>query len=400
MNTDEILPLPEHQRSQEYQRRQADHRPLRVALVIPTLDRGGAEKQLSLLAAGLPDHGIEPHVVLLTRDGPLRASLEAANVPVTLIGKRFRADPTAYFRLRNWIRDWKPDVVHTWLFAANAYGRHAAIRCKVPVVLGSERCVDLWKTQAHFVIDRYLAARTEGITTNSAGVRGFYESHGIDPNRIFVIANGIMPRKSASISREEACERLGVDPEKRLILSVGRLWPQKRYRDLIWAAELLGTLRGDTTYVVIGDGPQRGELMRLRDALTKPEYVRFAGHRNDVAELLPHADLFWNGSEYEGQSNSILEAMQAGVCVVASNIPGNRDLIDDGLTGRFVEPGDKADFARVSNLLLASSDERSRLANTAREAVQERFTVSRMVAEHAALYQRIYASKLLANGKK
>jgi glycosyltransferase involved in cell wall biosynthesis len=375
-------------------------RPLRVALVIPTLDRGGAEKQLCLLASGLPEHGIEPHVVLLTRDGPLREQLSAANIPVTLIGKHFRADPTAYFRLRRWLREWKPDVVHSWLFAANAYARRAALSAKVPVILGSERCVDLWKTPAHFWIDRYLAARTDGITTNSTGVRDFYASHGIEPDRIFVIANGIQPRKETAISREEAFGRLGVDPKRHLILSVGRLWPQKRYRDLIWAAELLGTLRDDVTYVIIGDGPQSGELLRFRDSLSKPDRVRFVGHRDDVAELLPHADLFWNGSEYEGQSNSILEAMQAGVCTVAANIPGNRDLVTDQQTGRLVEPGDKADFARVSQYLLTHPEERIRLAVAGGEAIRTHFTVPRMVTEHAELYQRIFAMKLLAIGKK
>jgi glycosyltransferase involved in cell wall biosynthesis len=355
---------------------------------------------LCLLAAGLREHGIEPHVVLLTRDGPLREQLETTGVPVTLIGKHFRADPTAYFRLRKWLRNWKPDVVHSWLFAANAYARKAALSAKVPVILGSERCVDLWKTQAHFVIDRYLAARTDGITTNSTGVRDFYVSHGIASDKVFVIANGILPRNAISISRDEAFGRLGVDPSRHLILSVGRLWPQKRYRDLVWAAELLGTLRDDVTYVIIGDGPQSGELLRFRDSLSKPDRVRFAGMRDDVAELLPHADLFWNGSEYEGQSNSILEAMQAGVCTIASNIPGNRDLVDDHRTGRLVAPGDKADFARVSQYFLSHPDERQKLGDAGRNAVNERFTVPRMVAEHAEIYQRIYAAKLLAIGKK
>jgi glycosyltransferase involved in cell wall biosynthesis len=368
--------------------------------VIPTLDRGGAEKQLCLLANGLPEHGIEPHVVLLTRDGPLREQLEDSRIPVTLIGKHFRADPTAYFRLRRWLREWKPDVVHSWLFAANAYARKAALSTEVPVILGSERCVDLWKTPAHFWIDRYLARRTDGITTNSTGVRDFYASHGIELNQIHVIANGILPRRVNAISREEACQRLGVEPSRHLIFSVGRLWPQKRYRDLVWAAELLGTLRDDVTYVIIGDGPQSDELLRFRDSLSKPDRVRFVGQRDDVAELLPHADLFWNGSEYEGQSNSILEAMQAGVCTVASNIPGNCDLIENQRTGRLVEPGDKADFARVSQHLLSNPDERKRLATAGREAIDEHFTVPRMVAEHADLYQQIFAMKLLAIGKK
>jgi glycosyltransferase involved in cell wall biosynthesis len=369
------------------------NKPLRVALVIPTLDRGGAEKQLCLLAIGLREYNIEPHVVLLTREGPLRSMLDAVGVPVTLIGKRFKADPTAYFRLRRWLKDWRGDIVHSWLFAANAYARHAARAVGIPVVLGSERCVDLWKTPVHFAIDSWLAKRTDGLTTNSIGVRDFYAEHGISIEKFHVIANGILPRSLHEISRAEAFVRLQFDPSKKLVLAVGRLWPQKRYRDLIWAGELLATTRADTGLVIIGDGPQSAELLRHRDSVTKPDHVRFVGHRDDVAELLPHADLFWNASEYEGQSNSIIEAMQAGVCVVASDIPGNRDLIQDDVTGRLVPTGDRAAFARTANALFNDPQTRTRLAVAGQKKIGEQFTVDRMVAEHALLYQQLLAAK-------
>ncbi len=353
-----------------------------------------------MLAQGLRQHAIEPHVVVLTREGPLRSQLDAAGVPVSVIGKRFRADPTAYFRLRSWLGNWSGDVVHSWLFAANAYARQAARSVKIPVVLGSERCVDLWKTEAHFTIDRYLAKRTDGLTTNSSGIRDFYASHGIDAGKFTIIANGIPPRGSDAIDRREAFERLQVPTDRKLILAVGRLWPQKRYRDLIWAAELLATTRGDTTLVIIGDGPQSGELLRHRDAVTTPVHVRFAGHRDDVAVLLPHADLFWNGSEYEGQSNSIIEAMQAGVCVLASDIPGNRDLVEDRVSGRLVAAGDRAEFARISNSLLNNAAESRNLGDAGRQKIAAQFTVERMVAEHARLYRHYFAIKSAKTGKK
>lgn len=361
----------------------------RIALIIPTMVRGGAEKQLCLLAANLPRDQFDTHVFLLTRDGPRSKTLRDAGIPLTVIGKRFKADPSALFRLKRELARLNPDVAHTWLFAANSFGRAAARLAKVPHIIGSERCVDPWKTSAHFWIDRRLAARSDAITTNSSGVRDFYASHGIPGELFEVIPNGIEPRAPTTIDREEAFERLQVDPNRKLILAVGRLWPQKRYRDLIWAAELLATLREDTTLVIIGDGPQRGELLRHRDAVSISEHVRFAGARNDVADLLPHASLFWIGSEYEGQSNSVIEAMQAAVPVIASNIAGNRDLVMDQETGRLVELGDTADFARQSNTVLEDEELATKLASAAQARIASEFTVAAMVAKHSDLYHRV-----------
>jgi len=99
---------------------------VRVALVIPTMDRGGAEKQLCLLARNLDRDHFDPHVILLTRDGPRSESLREAEIPLTVVGKRSRYDPTALVRLYRLLKRLRPQVVHTWLFAANGFGRVAA----------------------------------------------------------------------------------------------------------------------------------------------------------------------------------------------------------------------------------------------------------------------------------
>jgi glycosyltransferase involved in cell wall biosynthesis len=360
---------------------------LRVAFIIPTMDRGGAEKQLAMLATGLPRDHFDPHVLLLTRDGPRSEELRQHGIAITVIGKRFKADPTALWRLKRELQKLKPDLVHTWIFAANAFGRVAAQMAGVPRILASERCVDPWKTYWHHQIDRYLAKKTEAITTNSSGVRDFYVQHGIAPELFRIIPNGIVPRQPSSISRQEAFDRLQVNPNHRLILAVGRLWPQKRYRDLIWSAELLGTLLENTTLVIIGDGPQEAELLRHRDDVSRSDRVRFAGSREDVADLLPHADIFWNGSEYEGQSNSLIEAMQAGLPVVATNIPGNRDLVIPDETGLLFKLGDTADLARQTRRILDDPQWAQRMSQAAQQRIASEFSVEKMIDRHVALYQ-------------
>ncbi|EMB15220.1 glycosyltransferase family 4 protein [Rhodopirellula europaea] len=369
---------------------------MKIALVIPTMDRGGAEKQVVLLAKGLHELGHDVRVFLLTRDGHRSEELRAAGVPVVVIGKRFKVDPTALFRLKNQLIDFAPDVVHTWLFAANSFGRVAAKWAGVPVVIASERCVDPWKKGWHYQIDRRLQKISQAITTNSSGVQDFYAANGLDPEQFVVIPNGVEsvePAVSQAIDREEAFRRLDIPAGRRLIVAVGRLWPQKRVRDLIWAGELLATARGDTTLVIIGDGPQRDELLRHRDSVSSPLHVRFAGQREDVAELLPHAEQFWIASEYEGQSNAVIEAMLAGVPVIASNIPGNRDLVIDRETGWLFDVGDEADLVRSSLAAFNDPDGSQRIAEQARQRIVDDFSLDAMIRRHVELYERLLAER-------
>ena len=174
-----------------------------------------------------------------------------------------------------------------------------------------------------------------------------------------------------------------------MIGAVGRLWPQKRYKDLIWAAELLKVIRPDTHLLIIGEGPQREVLGRFRENIGIEDRVHFLGHRNDVASILPHLSCYWIGSAYEGQSNGVMEAMLVGIPVVASDISGNRDLIQDGQTGILVPLGDRAAIAQATNLLLDDPDRARRLGTAARQSMLADFSVEKMVSRHVALYRRL-----------
>jgi glycosyltransferase involved in cell wall biosynthesis len=366
--------------------------PLRLLLIIPTLVRGGAEKQLALLAMGLPRDRFDVHVAVLTRSGPYEQTLRDAGIEVTVIGKRWKIDPTCYWRLKRHIRSLRPDLVHTWLFAANAYGRQAAFAAGVKHVVGGERCVDPWKSSLQLAIDRYLSKGTQRIVTNSSGVREFYAGRGLPAEKFFVIPNGIaLPAPSEPGSREELLRELQLPPGARLIGAVGRLWPQKRVKDLIWAADLLKTLRDDTHLLIIGDGPQRWRLERYREQNEITDRVHFLGERGDVPRILPHLSALWLASEYEGQSNAIMEAMAAGIPVVATDIAGNRDLVVDGVTGYLVAVGDRFEFSRRTHWLLEDAELQRRLGAAGRERIEREFTVEQMVGRHAALYEELAA---------
>ena len=365
---------------------------IRILHVIPTLVRGGAEKQLALLAAGLPRERFDVHVAVLTHTGPLEESLRQAAVPVTVIGKRWKIDPGAYWRLRTLIKGLRPDIVHTWLFAANAYGRQAAVSLGIKHIVAGERCVDPWKGPIQLSIDRVLARHTERIVTNSSGVKDFYVKRGLPAEKFTIIPNGIGPfDPSNETTRESLLDELHLPPDVRLIGAIGRLWPQKRVKDLIWAADLLKSARDDTHLLIVGDGPQRWRLERYRDQNEVADRVHFLGERSDVPRILPHLDCLWLASEYEGQSNAVMEAMSAGVPVVATDIPGNRDLVVPDQTGYLVPVGDRSAFTRHTHHLLEDRDLSRQLGDAGRARMLAEFSVEQMIERHAALYEQLTA---------
>ena len=232
-------------------------------------------------------------------------------------------------------------------------------------------------------------AARERIVTNSTAVRDFYVARRLPAERFTIIPNGVEPARGSRFSRAELLQRLGLPPESRLLGLVGRLWPQKRIKDAIWATDLLKVIRRDVHLLIIGEGPHRERLFRFRDQVEIRDCVHFLGRRDDVPDLMPHFDVLLSTSAYEGQSNAILEAMAAGVPVVATDIPGTRDLVIDGRTGFLVPLGNRAQMARCVHRLLERPDLARQLGQAGRERVQREFTVAGMVARYVELYREL-----------
>lgn len=367
--------------------------PRKIVYVIPTLDQSGAEKQLTLVAAGLPRDRFAPHVVVLTRGGPYQQVLEDAGIPVTAIRKRWKADLGAYFRLKRVLHDLQPDLIHTWLFAANAYSRIALGKSPRCPVIVSERCVDSWKSAWQLRVDRWLASRTACLVGNSASVIEFYRQHGLPAEKLRVIPNGVATTATTGASHDDLCRQLGLPPESYLAGYVGRLAPQKRVQDLVWSVETLRQIRPHFHLVVIGEGPERERLESFADAIGCSGNVHFLGHREDAAAWMTGFNAFGLASSFEGMSNSLMEAMAAGKPVVVSDIPANRELVTHEQTGLLVKLGDGVGFMQSFRRLMDEPDLGPRLGAAAQVLMHHNFSITKMIERHVELYDSILAPR-------
>jgi glycosyltransferase involved in cell wall biosynthesis len=182
---------------------------------------------------------------------------------------------------------------------------------------------------------------------------------------------------------------LRLPADAKLIGVVGRLVPEKRVKDLIWAADLLRVLHENLRLLIIGDGPLRPQLEEYARLASDLDHIRFLGAGSDVWRIMPHLDALWNGSENVGQSAAILEAMSAGVPVIASDTPTNRELVIQGETGYLIPLGTRAGRAaraRYTDHIFTDAKLRSRLDEAAHHRASEHFNVERMVLEHIGLY--------------
>jgi glycosyltransferase involved in cell wall biosynthesis len=363
----------------------------RIALLIPTLDRSGAEKQFTLLATRLPKDEFEVSAIALTRGGPYAADLTAGGIPLTVIGKRAKFDPFSFTRLRSELRRLQPQILHTWLFAANAYGRLCAGIVPQTKIVVSERCVDSWKAGWQLWLDRRLIGRTDRLVGNSPSVVEFYRQQGVPEEKLLSIPNGIeIPASIGSNdgqARQSMLQELGIPAGAYVAGYIGRLAKQKRVEDLIWAVETIRQIRPQLYLVLVGDGPERERLETFARNIGVMEHVRFLGHRDDASQWMRLFDVFCLASSFEGMSNSVMEAMSLAKPVIASDIPANRELVVQSETGFLPKLADSVGFMQFMRRLIDEPGLGEKMGLAGQERIRQFFGIQRMVDAYAAVYR-------------
>jgi L-malate glycosyltransferase len=374
---------------------------IHVLHVIDSLKPGGAEQQLVNLVRTHDPSRVRSSVATLFGESDLAPEIEAAGIHVERLGL---AGPGQWLRgvhrLRRYIAQTGPDLIHTRLVLADLIGRVAGAFSRRPVISSVEAPIYDPETKADDPAFRRwkveLVRLADGLTGRLARVTYVPCSHDVarstaralrlPSGRVRVIHNStIVPNGTAS---SRSSEFLSANDDVR-ILTVGRLSPEKGQPYLLRALVPVLDRYPRTTLTVVGRGPLEAQLRREAEHLGLDGRVWFAGKRPDVPELLADAHLFVLPSLWEGLSIVALEAMALGVPIVATDIPSMREIAVDGVHAVLVPPRDVDALARSILQVLDDRILRERISKQAQEQARRHFDVRVAARRFEQLYEDI-----------
>jgi glycosyltransferase involved in cell wall biosynthesis len=365
----------------------------RVLFLINSLEDGGAQVQLGRIAVGLVQRGWDARVLSLLTPGSADAILEAAGIPVRLLGVRRGMEAPRVLRdTIRWIRPHRPCVLVTLLYQAHLIGRVAGAIARVPVI-SAIRNESLGSPFRHRLM-RLTSGLDAATTVNSAAAARSLVGEGVAPDgRLRVIHNAVGAEEVADgAMRARARQRLAVAPHEFIWLAAGRLEPQKDYPTLLAALDTME--RSSMRVMIAGSGSQESTLRAELGRIGAGDRIALLGRRHDVPELLAAADGVVMSSAWEGLPNILMEAAAAGRPVVSTRVGGVPEIVEDGKTGLLVQPRDPSALAAAMGRLMAMSEQdRQAMGAGARALVMERFAPARILDLWEDLLYEVLASE-------
>jgi glycosyltransferase involved in cell wall biosynthesis len=381
-------------------------KPVNVAYVLPGLGSGGTEKHVLDLATGLDRRAFSPFVISTGGDGPLSRDFADRRIPVyTLhyrgisirpgIASSLIRDAVAFFgTFKEILKNHKVDIVHAYLPAANILGVLAGSLAGARWKIVSKRALCRYK-EGHPVysfLENIANGRADAIMVNSLAVKeDVRRTERFCERKIFLVYNGI---EAAGTPRgrdpRPAPADLGLPPDAALVTYVANIREDKAHLCLVDAARTVTGIYPAARFLFVGhEGNEAGAVRERILELGLDDRVLLTGPRNDVETILAASSVVAHPGEQEGFSNAILEAMAAGLPVVASRAGGNPEAVADSKTGILVPPGDATAFAESILGLLRDPSRARELGEAGRRRAKEHFSMERMVESVEQTYREL-----------
>ncbi|QDU59009.1 glycosyltransferase [Aeoliella mucimassa] len=364
----------------------------RILHVVRSLDRyTSAESLLGLLDARPADDWDHRVVVLGSPQGELADAFAELQVPLTFMQQRWRLDPTTAGRVSSAIRQHDPEVLHAWDSSSLHYVLAAAMASSVP------RMVAEWDLDA---IDNTLSLPTKWLALPRRQLRfvvpsqrvGDWLGQRVSPARISTIAPACKLPSEPGVDRDAVLAEFSLPADAVLVGTACPLQVEFGVKELIWAADMVRVLHPQLRYLIAGDGPERRHLEQFGRTAAVPENICFLGDTDRWPAVLPHLQAYWQGTEANASSpTTMLDAMAAGVPVIASDTPQHRDWIEHEQTGYLVNYDARAERTRLTHLLLEDASVAETLAAAAKDLVRDTYSPDTRVSAYEKLYVDLLA---------
>jgi glycosyltransferase involved in cell wall biosynthesis len=371
--------------------------PIPVVELITDLNFGGAQTSLQNFLRHIDCRTFSPFVVTLRNGNTILANqIQSLQIPVIdlNIDPKFRID--RILRLYYILKQNKIAILHTWLYHANLVGRLAGRAAKVPVIITSRHNINIggyFREQ----VNRFTSPLDDQVIAVSEYVREIEIARSrVEPNKVVKIYNGV------DISSFSGTDLLDQNPIRHefkissgapLLGSIGRLHPQKGYSYLIESMGIILDQYPEAKLLIVGTGELENEIKSQVNRMGLSQSIIFTGIRADIPSILAALDIFILSSLWEGHPIVILEAMAAGVPVVATAVGGTPEIITAGETGILVQPRDPEGLSDAVMRLISNRELRTQIAQAGKKRALDFFTVENMTRRIESLYLLLLKQK-------
>jgi len=366
----------------------AEPRSVPIAIFLASFDSGGTERQMIELARRLDRRRWQVHLACFHAAGPLLEHAASAAASLDAFPVESFASPSVLTSARTfarWCRKRRIAILHTGQLYPNIFGPPAAALAGVPVRISNRRNLSAGKTRLQLAAQRTAQRFSHRIVANSEAAAACLRAEGVPAGKVSVVRNGIDVGAFAPAKHPD---------RRRRVVMVSNLRPGKGHDVLIHAAARVLPSFPDATFELVGGGPLTEPLRSMAAYCGVAAAFTFAGHQEHVPERLARSEIFVLPSRSESAPNALLEAMEAGLPVIASAIGGIGEIVTDELTGLLVPPDDPAALADRLRRLMEAPALGEDLGRAARTEIAERFSFDRMTGA----FDRLYESELRQQG--
>lgn len=361
---------------------------IKITFIVESLDVGGTELSLLKWLRHCDRKNFEPSVISF-RKGPLMKDLENSNVHATVIHKKFPFDVSFFYRLVRKLAKMKPDVVHCRNgIPAISYGVLATRFARIPVICSIHGRTHYIRQNIKTWLWFRIMRLSQTIITVTEGIGEEVSRYGNIPrDKVKAIYNGIdLTGQAPAPSRENLRKESGFSRDDFLIGTVGNLRAIKGQKYLVQAMPEILAKIGRAKVVLIGSGEEQENLQKLAAQLHISDKIKFLGYRENAGRLIGMFDVFVLPSLSEGFPNVLLEAIVAGVPVVATNAGGIPEIVRHGKEALLVNPADATGLAAAIIRLAENSALRETLSANALRRVKDQFDIRTTLAQYDAAY--------------